>query len=197
MSADKQRAQEEALVREVLKSGPHNDRRRFFVSAAAFGAAAATPLVAGAQAAPAAAAPAAPAAAPRRVFVKSDARLLNIGATVRSGNYWDSTTYMTPVEEFYIRNHYPTPLVADKPVLDVKNWKLRIHGNAVERPLEITYADLVKMPTRHMIATLECHGNSRTLFWEQQDMKDVAGGNWVMGAVGQAEWQYVPMSHIF
>ncbi|MFO0205741.1 MAG: molybdopterin-dependent oxidoreductase [Betaproteobacteria bacterium] len=197
MSADKQRAQEEALVREVLKSGPHNDRRRFFVSAAAFGAAAATPLVAGAQAAPAAAAPAAPAAAPRRVFVKSDARLLNIGATVRSGNYWDFTTYMTPVEEFYIRNHYPTPLVADKPVLDVKNWKLRIHGNAVERPLEITYADLVKMPTRHMIATLECHGNSRTLFWEQQDMKDVAGGNWVMGAVGQAEWQYVPMSHIF
>jgi DMSO/TMAO reductase YedYZ molybdopterin-dependent catalytic subunit len=131
------------------------------------------------------------------VFVKSDARLLNIGATVRSGNYWDFTTYMTPVEEFYIRNHYPTPLVADKPVLDVKNWKLRIHGNAVERPLEITYADLVKMPTRHMIATLECHGNSRTLFWEQQDMKDVAGGNWVMGAVGQAEWQYVPMSHIF
>jgi DMSO/TMAO reductase YedYZ molybdopterin-dependent catalytic subunit len=25
----------------------------------------------------------------------------------------------------------------------------------------------------------------------------VAGGNWVLGAVGQAEWQYVPLSHIF
>ena len=199
MSADKQRAQEEALVREALRSGAVSDRRRFFVSAAAFGAAAAAPLTAAAQATPAAptAAAPAPAAPPRRVLVKSDARLLNIGATVRSGNYWNFSTYVTPIEEFYVRNHYPTPLVADKPVLDPKNWKLKIHGNAVERPIEITYDDLLKMPSRYMIATLECHGNARTLFWEQLDMKDVAGGNWVMGAVGQAEWQYVPMSHIF
>ncbi len=191
MSADKLKAQEEALVKEALRRGGVDERRRFFVSAAAFGAAAA-PLAAAAQT-PAAA----PAPAPRRVLVKDDARLLNIGATVRSGNYWNFSTYITPIEEFYVRNHYPTPLVADKPVLDPKNWKLKIHGNAVERPMEITYEDLLKMPARHMIATLECHGNARTLFWEQLDMKDVAGGNWVMGAIGQAEWQYVPMSHIF
>jgi DMSO/TMAO reductase YedYZ molybdopterin-dependent catalytic subunit len=196
MSADKQRAQEEALVNEALRTGGVSDRRRFFVSAAAFGAAAAAPLAASAQAAPGSA-PAAPAAPPRRVLVKSDARLLNIGATVRSGNYWNFSTYITPLEEFYVRNHYPTPLVADKPVLDPKNWKLKIHGNAVERPIEITYDDLMKMPSRFMIATLECHGNARTIFWEQLEMKEVAGGNWVMGAVGQAEWQYVPMSHIF
>jgi DMSO/TMAO reductase YedYZ molybdopterin-dependent catalytic subunit len=43
---------------------------------------------------------------------------------------------------------------------------------------------------------MECHGNARTIFWEQLGMRDVTGGNWVMGAIGLAEWRYVPMSHI-
>jgi sulfane dehydrogenase subunit SoxC len=129
--------------------------------------------------------------------VKDDSRLLNIGATVRSGNYWDFSTFITPVEEFYVRNHYPTPLVEAKPVLDPKQWRMKIHGNGLERSIEIGYDDLMKMPSRTIIATMECHGNGRTLFWEQQDQMQVAGGNWVLGAIGQAEWQYVPLSHIF
>ena len=182
------------MVEEALRKGPELGRRRFLVSAAAFGTAAAVmPLGVAAQAV---LAPPVPAAAPRSVLVKSDARLLNIGATVRSGKYWNYSTYITPVEEFFIRNHYPTPLVEAKPELDPKNWKLKVHGNSVERPIEITYEDLLKMPSRSIIATMECHGNGRTLFWEQQDMKDVAGGNWVLGAIGNAEWQYVPISHI-
>ncbi|MCS7101947.1 MAG: molybdopterin-dependent oxidoreductase [Burkholderiaceae bacterium] len=128
--------------------------------------------------------------------MKSDARLLNIGATVRSGTYWNYTTFITPVEEFYIRNHYPTPTAANKPELDPKNWKLRIHGKSIARPLEISYEELIRMPSRTIIATLECHGNARTLFWEQQDMKEVTGGNWTMGAIGQAEWQYVPIGYL-
>jgi DMSO/TMAO reductase YedYZ molybdopterin-dependent catalytic subunit len=190
MSQKKQQAQEEAMVRDALRTGPQADRRQFFVSAAALGAAAAAaPSLAQAQAA-------APAAPPRKVLIKDDSRLLNIGATVRSGNYWNFSTYMTPVEEFYVRNHYPTPLPEARPVLDPRNWKLKVHGNAVERAVEIGYEDLLKMPSRTVIATMECHGNGRSLFWEQQEMKDVAGGNWVLGAIGQAEWQIVPISHI-
>ena len=196
MAAKEQQAQERALVDEALRIGPQTDRRRFFVSAAAFGAAAAAPGMAQAQAAPAAPA-AAPAAPPRKALVKDDSRLLNIGATVRSGNYWDFSTYITPVEEFFVRNHYPTPLVEAKPVLDPKQWRMKIHGNAVERSLDIGYEDLLKMPSRTVIATMECHGNGRTLFWEQQDQMQVAGGNWGLGAIGQAEWQIVPLSHIF
>ena len=196
MAAKEQQAQERALVDEALRIGPQTDRRRFFVSAAAFGAAAAAPGMAQAQATPAAPA-AAPAAPPRRALVKDDSRLLNIGATVRSGNYWDFSTYITPVEEFFVRNHYPTPLVEAKPVLDPKQWRMKIHGNAVERSLDIGYEDLLKMPSRTVIATMECHGNGRTLFWEQQDQMQVAGGNWGLGAIGQAEWQIVPLSHIF
>lgn len=202
---------EQALMREALTQDPRLSRRRFFVSAAAFGAAVAgAPSLSGcAQTGGGPVPPRAPAPAPvplaaaaaaapgaRRVFVKDDSRLVNIGATVRSGAYWNFSTFMTPVEEFYIRNHYPTPTAEQKPELARNAWKLKIHGNAVARPLEITYEQLIRMPSRTLIATLECHGNARTLFWEQQDMKDVTGGNWVMGAIGQAEWQYVPIGEL-
>ena len=125
MSIKKQQQQELKLIDEALKIGPQSDRRRFFVSAAAFGAASAVaPLFANAQSAPGASpAPAGAATAARKALLKDDSRLLNIGATVRSGNYWDFTTFMTPVEEFYIRNHYPTPMVEQKPILDPKNWR--------------------------------------------------------------------------
>jgi DMSO/TMAO reductase YedYZ molybdopterin-dependent catalytic subunit len=199
MSETKHRARDDAIVRDVLHNGTNIDRRRLFVSAAAFGtAAAALPAMAQQPAAPTAA-PAAPAAPARKPLLKDDSRLLNMGATVRSGNYWNFSTFMTPTEEFYVRNHYPTPLVEQKPVLARENWRLKIHGASVERPIEIGYEDLLKMPSRTIIATMECHGNGRTLFWEQGGFtgKDVAGGNWVLGAVGQAEWQYVPMAEIF
>ena len=197
MAAKQQQTQELALVDEALRLGPQADRRRFFVSAAAFGAAATAPALGQAQTPAAATAPAAPAAPARRALIKDDSRLLNIGATVRSGNYWDFSTYITPVEEFYVRNHYPTPIAETKPVLDPKQWRMKIHGNALERGIEIGYEDLLKMPSRTVIATMECHGNGRSLFWEQQDQMQVAGGNWVLGAIGQAEWQIVPLSHIF
>ena len=73
-------------------------------------------------------------------------------------------------------------MVEAKPVLDPKQWRMKIHGNAVERSLDIGYEDLLKMPSRTVIATMECHGNGRTLFWEQQDEMRVAGGNWGLGA---------------
>lgn len=197
MGRERHQAEAAETVDRVLRDGTNLDRRSLFVSAAVFGAAAATPAF---SQAPAPAAPAAAPAAPRRsILVKDDSRLLNIGATVRSGNYWDWTTYMTPVEEFYVRNHYPTPTVVQKPDLALDKWKLKIHGASVERPIEIGYEDLLKMPSRTIVATMECHGNGRTLFWEQGGFsaKDVGGGNWVLGAIGQAEWQYVPMSEIF
>jgi sulfane dehydrogenase subunit SoxC len=196
MGSKRHEAEDAATVQRVLREGTNLDRRSLFVSAAAFGAAAATPALAQAPAAAPAAVPAAP---PRRAILKDDSRVLNIGATVRSGNYWDFTTFMTPIEEFYVRNHYPTPTVERSPMLARENWKLKVHGASVSNPLEISYNDLLKMPSRTIIATMECHGNGRTLFWEQGGFsgQDVAGGNWVMGAVGQAEWQYVPMSEIF
>lgn len=191
----KRRAQEDALVKDVLREGPQLDRRRFFVSAGAFAAAGAV----GAGAATGLATSASPVLADApRILQKDDSRLLNIGATVRSGRYWDFTTFITPVEEFYVRNHYPTPTAQAKPELARENWRLRIHGESIENPMEIGYEDLLKMPARSIIAAIMCHGNGRNLFWESNGYshEQVSGGSWVLGAIGLAEWRYVPISHI-
>lgn len=77
---------------------------------------------------------------------------------------------------------------------------MKIHGDAIERPIELGYDDILRMPSRSIISVMQCAGNARTHFWEQQDMlrapTRVTGNGWGVGGVGQAEWQYVPMSHI-
>ena len=123
MSVTKQQTQEAQIMEGAVQKHDPSGRRQFFVSAGAFGAALAAPA---AMAQSAASAPTPAPAAARKALLKDDSRLLNIGATVRSGNYWNFSTFITPVEEFYVRNHYPTPLVEQRPVLDPRNWKMKI-----------------------------------------------------------------------
>ena len=136
----------------------------------------------------------------RPSFVKNVARLINLDPTNQAGAWWNFSTFVTPIPDFFIRNSYPTPRPDLERRIDKKTWQLRIHGDAVERPLTISYDDLVKMPSRSIMATLECAGNGRSLFWEQQNMTTeptkVTGTGWGLGGVGLAEWQYVPMSYI-
>ncbi|MGQ0465102.1 MAG: molybdopterin-dependent oxidoreductase [Sporichthyaceae bacterium] len=61
--------------------------------------------------------------------------------------------YFTANRDFY---RIDTALVI--PRLKVADWRLRIHG-LVERPLELTYADLVAMPTIERDVTLMCVSN--------------------------------------
>src|SRR6266542_4480784 len=60
--------------------------------------------------------------------------------------------FITPNNLFYVRNHFP------QPKMDAKSWKLRIEG-AVDKPLELNYAELLNLPTSSLTATLECAGN--------------------------------------
>ena len=133
-------------------------------------------------------------------FVKDVGRLQDLNPTNQGGAYWNFDTYITPVEDFYIRNAFPTPRPELDRRVDPRYWRLKIHGDAVERPLEIGYDDLLRMPSRSIISIMQCAGNGRTLFWEQQDMlqspEKVVGNGWGLGGVGLAEWQYVPMDHI-
>ena len=136
----------------------------------------------------------------RPTFVKDLTRLVDINATNQGGAYWNFRSYITPIEQFYIRNEYGTPNAEDEPRVDPRHWQLKIHGNGIKNPLTISYEDLLRMPSRSIIATMECAGNGRSLFWEQQGMtaapQQVSGSGWGLGGIGQAEWQYVPMSHI-
>jgi DMSO/TMAO reductase YedYZ molybdopterin-dependent catalytic subunit len=91
-------------------------------------------------------------------------------------------SYLTPVESFYIRSHFPVP------ALRADSYRLSVEG-AVRTPLAITYDDLKRMPATTFVATLECAGNSRVFLVPQKP-----GAQWGLGAVGNAEWTGVPLA---
>ncbi len=184
-------------------------RRRFFMSALATGAAVAATAWAQAPAAAAAAAAGGrltigdAGRGPSRFtpnFVKDVGLLTDLNRTNQGGAWWNFDTYITPVSQFYIRNAFPTPRPELDKRVDPRYWRLKIHGDAVQREMTITYDDLLKMPSRSIVSVMQCTGNGRSLFWEQEGFLDeprrVVGNGWGLGGVGQAEWQYVPMSHI-
>src|SRR5438309_2295858 len=90
-------------------------------------------------------------------------------------------SYLTPTELFYIRSHFPAPK------LELASYQLRIDG-AVRNPFSLSYKQLRDMPSETRVATLECAGNSRVFLIPQ-----VAGAQWELGAVGNAEWTGVPL----
>jgi sulfane dehydrogenase subunit SoxC len=203
---------ERALEQELRKTNGRLDKREFLVVAAAAATSAAIPSSAWAQTqvastntAPSGMLPQHrhepfPNSRTRPTFVKDVHKLVDLNGTNQGSAYWTWDTYITPTDQFFIRNEYATPRAADDPRVDPRTWTLKIHGDGVERELTITYDDLLRMPSRTLITTLECAGNGRTLFWEQQNMTSgatqVTGTGWGLGGVGQAEFTYVPMSHI-
>ncbi len=93
-------------------------------------------------------------------------------------------SYLTPDDLFYVRNHFEVP------ELDVRAWRLRVEG-AVEQRREFDYEELRALPSRTVVATLECAGNSRTFLPQQSK-----GIQWSLGAVGNAEWTGVPLPSV-
>lgn len=128
---------------------------------------------------------------PTRLFFKADyPEYFHKPWSTELGTRWfDFNSFITPVERFFVRNRYASPAV------NLATWRLKVTGNAIDRPMELTYDDLLKLPSRHAIRYVECFGNARTLNWEQLDYK-VEGGNWGFGDISQGEWNYVPISEI-
>jgi len=88
---------------------------------------------------------------------------------------------LTPIERFYARNNFPFPA----------GWPgLRV-GGAVERPVQLSLADLRERPRRRLVATLECAGNGRAFL-----DPPVPGEPWRLGAVSTAEWEGVPLAEV-
>lgn len=97
--------------------------------------------------------------------------------------------YLVPNELFFVRNHTRTPTI------EVNKWRLRIDGSGVNRPLELTYDDLLAMPAVSVIRYVECAGNGRS-FFEAAHGKKAQGTQWKLGAVGVAEWTGVPLREL-
>jgi sulfane dehydrogenase subunit SoxC len=97
--------------------------------------------------------------------------------------------YLTPTELFFIRNHTKTPRI------DVASWRLKVEGSGVARPLDLSFDDLVGLPSVSVIRYVECAGNGRS-FFESANGKKAQGTQWKLGAVGVAEWTGVPLREV-
>ncbi|WP_246078613.1 sulfite oxidase [Modestobacter excelsi] len=91
---------------------------------------------------------------------------------------WD----VTPPGLHYVLTHY------DIPALDPADWALQVTG-AVERPLQLTLADLQRRAGAAARVTLECAGNGRARF-EPRPVSQP----WLLEAVGTAEWSGTPLA---
>src|SRR5262249_14937743 len=89
--------------------------------------------------------------------------------------------WVTPNRLFFVRNHF------NMPTINTAEWRLRVEG-CVERPLELTWEELIALPQRSVFATVECAGNGRSFLQERQP-----GVQWGAGAIGHAEWTGVPL----
>ena len=86
------------------------------------------------------------------------------------------TDYLTPNDLFFVRHHW-VPQLPDK-----STWKLTVDGE-VSSPLELTLADLKKLPKTSVTSVLQCAGNGRGLYKPY-----IPGVQWKYGAVGNAQW---------
>jgi DMSO/TMAO reductase YedYZ molybdopterin-dependent catalytic subunit len=89
--------------------------------------------------------------------------------------YFDS--YLTPNDVFFVRQHLPRPAPIDR-----AQYRLTVNG-MVSKPVELTLADLEKLPQHTLPAVIECTGNGRGFYSPK-----VPGIQWSRGAVGNAEW---------
>ena len=101
--------------------------------------------------------------------------------------------YITPNSQFFVYSN------GDSPEIDIDSYRLRIEGDGVERPFEISYDELLQLPSHTLISYLECAGNQRMLFEETMDgkLQSNTGGEvtpWMLGAIGNAVWVGVRLS---
>ena len=96
--------------------------------------------------------------------------------------------FITPYEDFYIRNH------GEVPVIDPKKFCLRVNG-MVEHELSLSFDNLINdFPKHTVMATLQCAGNRRT---ELMAIAPVPGEvPWREGVIGNAMWSGVKLKHV-
>ncbi len=91
---------------------------------------------------------------------------------------------ITPTEQFYVRSHFAVPKI------DVATWKLKIEG-LVEKPLELSYDDILKMKSVTKSITLECAGNGRVFL-----VPAAKGLQWGFGGVSTGNWTGVEIATV-
>ncbi|GAV64276.1 Oxidored_molyb domain-containing protein/Mo-co_dimer domain-containing protein [Cephalotus follicularis] len=89
------------------------------------------------------------------------------------------SSYATPVDLFYKRNHGPIPLVDD-----IERYCVSISG-LIKNPKKLFMRDIRMLPKYAVTATLQCAGNRRTAM---SKARAVRGVGWDVSAIGNAVW---------
>ncbi|RLN03772.1 sulfite oxidase [Panicum miliaceum] len=97
------------------------------------------------------------------------------------------TSYITPVDFFYKRNHGPIPKVED-----LSRYNVYISG-LVNKPIQLSMADIWALPKYNVTATLQCAGNRRTAM---SKVRKVRGVGWDISALGNATWGGAKLSDV-
>ncbi len=95
----------------------------------------------------------------------------------------------TPNDRFFVRNH------TRPAVVDARSWRLLVTGDGVIGDATYSLADLQAFTSRTYERALECTGNGRRYFAEQQGTPR-PGTQWGMGAIGVARWTGVPLATV-
>ena len=94
-----------------------------------------------------------------------------------------------PTRLFYLRG------LSAAPIIDPTTWRLRVEGPGVERVVELTFDDLLRLPSVSQNAIMDCSGNSRSFFRDIMK-KPGEGIQWRFGSNSQAKWEGVPLRAI-
>ena len=89
----------------------------------------------------------------------------------------DMQGMITPNRLFFVRNN------SSSVSLDTADWRLAVEGDAVDDPLELTYENIMGLPSRTLISYLECAGNHRAMLVPEG--QGSSGTQWMTGA----NWQ--------
>ena len=97
------------------------------------------------------------------------------------------TDFITPNDRFFVCNETYTPTI------DLTGYSLKIGGDGVSQPLELSYESVLKLPSHTVISYLECAGNLRQMYEDVlhgalPDDGEFGSLRWGLGGVGNAVW---------
>jgi len=109
----------------------------------------------------------------------------------RPPNYETPVSYFndvfTPNDAFFVRYH-----LSNIPEVAAATWRLKIGGEAVDKPLELSLENLQHDYEQVEIAAVnQCSGNRRGMF-----VPHVPGVEWGPGAMGNARWKGVRLKDV-
>ncbi len=132
--------------------------------------------------------------APITKWYKDTSGLLELGDSLET-HPTAHNSFITANKDFFVCAD-----AGGTPLIDADKYVLRVEGNAIKQPLELSYDAILKLPSHSLIAFLECAGSQRNLFKEVMGQEAKSGNffmtPWMLGGVGNAVWTGVSLRTI-